>query len=928
VSEGSFPAFDKERWLRLSRLLDAVLELAEGDRAAWLARLHAEDGALADDVAGLLARHDGLQREGFLETPGAALPAAASLAGLVVGAYTLRTPLGQGGMGSVWLADRSDGRFAGLAAVKLLNISLMGRDGETRFRREGSILARLRHPNIARLIDAGLSPLGQPYLVLEHVDGERIDQYCETHALGIPERIRIFLEVLDAVAHAHANLIVHRDVKPQNVLVDRDGTARLLDFGIAKLIDPDPGEAATVTREGGTALTPEFAAPEQVTGAHITTATDIYSLGVLLCVLLTGRHPAGSSPRTPADWVRTIVDIDARPMSELAAGSTAVRHVAALRGDLDNIVGRALRKRPEERYPSVEAFADDLRRHLRHEPVSARKDTLTYRTAKLVRRHPAAVASACIALVAATLLTTGIAWQAREAGRQRDEAQAQMARATAAREFLGFLLGVASSPGPAHTTGDLLEQGEALIDKEYAQSEPLRAEMLVAIGEQYVESERYEKATPVLERAAELAGRSGDPGLLARALCPLAVLRMVKDQQPEANDLMQRALEGLPDDSLHALQRAECLIDRGSFGYFTEQAEAMKRDARAGLALLDTVPIPAVSRRIEALSVLAYGHYLAHETREADTMYAELLDTLARAGRDKTLPAADACNNWALVHYLGNIARAEPLCRRAVELRRSIEGADAIAPSVTYNHAGVLLQLARYDEARALFEETIRTARARQEERIETDAMLELADLYIETGDVPRADAQLKTLGPLLTGPHPDPFRQVQMAYYQGRLALARGDATTARARFAPVVEAFEKRNSRLSLFVFALIGLTRAQTALGDLAAATTTAGRAIEVATSFVEPDTPSYLIGLSQLALADTQRAGGLADAAQASYHAALDHLKVTLGEGHPATAAALQGFAAGQGQGAGLLRATPLEVRPFVPSSRRRFSPVTR
>lgn len=897
MSGGSFPSLDKERWLRLSGLLDQALELGDDDRRVWLARLRAEDGALADEVQVLLTRHETLEQERFLEDPVEASPAA-SLSGMVVGDYTLRTPLGQGGMGSVWLADRSDGQFVGRAAVKLLNASLIGHDGEARFRREASILARLRHPNIARLIDAGVSPLGQPYIVLEYVDGERIDRYCESRRLGIPERIGLFLEVLEAVAHAHANLIVHRDLKPQNVLVDSDGRARLLDFGIAKLIDSETEERATVTRAGESALTPEFAAPEQVTGADITTATDIYSLGVLLCALLTGRHPAGAFPTSPAEWIHTIVDVESRPMSELAASSPA-KHAAALRGDLDNIVARALRKSPAERYPSVEAFADDLRRHLRHEPVSARPATWTYRASRLVRRHPVAVASGVLAVVAVAVFTAAIAWQAREARLQRDEAKTQMVRATAAREFMGFLLSVASSPGSKHTSGDLLAKGEALIGKEYAASEPLQAELLVSIGRQYMASESYEKATPVLERAAELAGRSGDPALQARALCPLAFLHMIKNEQDEANALMERALAHLPDDSLHAMQRVECLIDRGSFGFLTGEAEPMKRDGALALSILDTIPVPPAAKRIDALAVLAYGYYLARESREADTGYAKLMDELKRAGRDETLLAADTCNNWALVHYLGNIAKAEPLCRRAVTLRRSIEGADAIAPSVTYNHAGVLLQLARYGEAKPLYEETIRTARARQEERIETDAMLEMADLYIETGDLAQATAQLATLGPLLTGPRPDPFRQVQMSYYQGRLALAKGDATTARDKFASIVEIFEKRKSRIALFVFSLNGLARSRIALGDAAAASETASRSVEVAASFVEPGTPSYLIGLAKLTLADAQLAHGDRDVAQASYRQAIDHLGVTLGADHPATVAARRGLAASGG-----------------------------
>ena len=234
----------------------------------------------------------------------------------MLGAYRLVSLIGQGGSGSVWLAERCDGRFEGRAAVKLLNVALINRAGEERFRREGTILARLRHPQIAHLVDAGVSRSGQPYLVLEHVDGQAIDRYCDDRTLGIDARVRLFLDVLAAVAHAHANLIVHRDIKPANVLVSVDGAVKLLDFGIAKLIEPGGDwevratEGSPLTREVGRSLTPEFAAPEQLAGGAVTTATDIYSLGVLLYVLLSGHHPAGRAVRSPATLIRAIVDTE------------------------------------------------------------------------------------------------------------------------------------------------------------------------------------------------------------------------------------------------------------------------------------------------------------------------------------------------------------------------------------------------------------------------------------------------------------------------------------------------------------------------------------------------------------------------------------------------------------------------------------------
>ena len=293
-------------------------------RAAWLAAIRASDAALGAELESLLAEHGDLQESRYLEGALALVPRSAempSLEGQVVGAYRLISHIGQGGMGSVWLAERCDGRFEARVAVKLLNIALVGRTGEERFRREGTFLAKVTHPHIARLIDAGVSAAGQPYLVLEHVNGQTIDRYCDEHALGIEARVGLFLNVLEAVAHAHANLIVHRDIKPANVLVSVDGRVKLLDFGIAKLIKDDAlwsgsgaGEAVGLTREAGAPMTPEYAAPEQLAQGQVTTATDVHALGVLLYVLLSGQHPAGAAVRSPVTLSRAILEVEPRRM--------------------------------------------------------------------------------------------------------------------------------------------------------------------------------------------------------------------------------------------------------------------------------------------------------------------------------------------------------------------------------------------------------------------------------------------------------------------------------------------------------------------------------------------------------------------------------------------------------------------------------------
>jgi serine/threonine-protein kinase len=406
-----------EQWQALRPYIEQALEMDDGQRSAWLASIRARDPALADQLTSLLEEHSDLAKAGFLEgNLTAPWSAAAGLAGQVVGPYTLISLLGQGGMGSVWLGERTDGRFERRVAVKFLNVALVGQGVEERFKREGRILGRLSHPHIAELVDAGVSPSGPPYLVLEHVEGDHIDRYCDQHRLDVEARLRLFLDVAGAVAHAHANLIVHRDLKPSNVLVSKDGQVKLLDFGIAKLLEGEgqDGEATLLTIQGGRAMTPEYAAPEQVTGAPVTTATDVYALGVLLYVLLTGQHPAGPGTRSPADLVKAIVDTEPRRLSDIVTSradeettsANAARRTATpdklsrlLRGDLDTIVAKALKKNPQERYSSVTALADDIARYLKHEPISARPDTVAYRASKFVRRHRVPVAATVLVIV-------------------------------------------------------------------------------------------------------------------------------------------------------------------------------------------------------------------------------------------------------------------------------------------------------------------------------------------------------------------------------------------------------------------------------------------------------------------------------------------------------------------------------------------------
>jgi serine/threonine protein kinase/Tol biopolymer transport system component len=415
-----------DQWQVLSPHLDEALEMTDFERVTWLSSLQSKNPTLAYQLEILLREHHVLSEEGFLEASALELPEGPGLAGQILGVYTLVSQIGHGGMGTVWLAERSDGRFERRVAVKVLNFALMGKGGEERFKREGRILGRLTHPHIAELIDAGVSLTGQPFLVLEYVEGVHIDLYCDQNNLDVRARVRLFLDVLGAVAQAHANLIVHRDLKPSNILVGADGQAKLLDFGIAKLLtcEGQSGEAP-LTLEGGRALTPEYAAPEQLKGEPVTSTTDVYASGVLLYVLLTGQHPAGTGPRTPASLIKAILETEPPRPSEIVStpqtseetaaanaerrATTADKLARMLRGDLDTIVAKALKKHPRERYASIQAFADDLQRYLRHEPISARPDAFSYRAGKFVRRHRSSITAAML-VVLALVCTTIVTW--------------------------------------------------------------------------------------------------------------------------------------------------------------------------------------------------------------------------------------------------------------------------------------------------------------------------------------------------------------------------------------------------------------------------------------------------------------------------------------------------------------------------------------
>lgn len=425
-------------WDELAQALEQALERPPQERQAFIDRIAQGNAALRDELAALIAASDDAAALG-VEARLASLASGdggSSLAPLATGtrisAYAIDRLVGEGGMGEVYRAHRADGAFEQVVAIKLLRAGYLAAEAVRRFRVEREALARLEHPGIARMIDGGTAPDGRPYLVMQYVEGRAITAHADAEGLDVPARLRLFVQVAEAVHYAHARLVVHRDLKPSNILVGRDGRPILLDFGIARLVDPAPdGSLHSVTRVGARPLTPEHAAPEQVRGEEAGTAADVYSLGILLYELLAGTRPFRRAGRTPSDLERAVLHDDPPPMSRMAPQGRA----RLLRGDLDGIVSMALRKAPDRRYASALQFAEDVGRYLRGEPVLAQRDTWGYRAWKFVRRHRAGVGLGVAAAGLLALFIGSLLSQRRALARERD-------RATVERDAADDLLGV------------------------------------------------------------------------------------------------------------------------------------------------------------------------------------------------------------------------------------------------------------------------------------------------------------------------------------------------------------------------------------------------------------------------------------------------------------------------------------------------------
>ncbi|HTD28491.1 MAG TPA: serine/threonine-protein kinase [Xanthomonadaceae bacterium] len=640
-------------------------------------------------------------------------------AGQQIGSYRLLRLLGEGGTSSVWLAERVDGSFDHQVAVKCLKTGLATPESRARFLREQQIMAQLLHPCIARLYDAGISSDNVPFIVMEWVDGVSLTSYCDEHRLGLTQRLRLFRKVCSAVAHAHQNLIVHRDLKPANIMVGGDGEPRLLDFGIAKLLD----ESTPFTRTGMQMLTPEYAAPEQFGDGTITTATDVYALGAVLYELLCGLRPRTSSRHsmpdelaitTPSDALRRAsrATTDPHHAEQLAARRDIApeRLRKALRGDLDTIVLKALQVEPERRYATVEAFSDDIERYLRQQPISARKDAGMYRAGKFLRRHAVAVALSAFAIAALLTATTVSIYQARRA-------QTEARHALATKKFLTDLFEVSDAGMPRDqvpTTQRLLQDGAKRIRGEFSDAPEVKFDLLVLLGRIQLHLGQYASAEPLLKEALAIANAiftpDSIPWLQAQTQWADVLFRqshpVQSEQQLRVAIATHRRAGGADSDAL--MEALSILGHTDSFLGQFDQAIANSREAFDMARRLHGERHPEVHRaqRNLARTLLAAGRL---DEAEAVSRANVLLSS--ELFGDHHAKFADSLNVLAEVLFLQKKdAESERNARQALAIEESVyERPNAALAYTLSSLSGSLYNQDKLDETESILQRLLTT---------------------------------------------------------------------------------------------------------------------------------------------------------------------------------------------------------------------------
>jgi len=857
-----------DSWKRVEALLNEALDIRQEDRSAFLDRSCAGDPQLRREVDSLLASVD--KSVGFIERP---LQQVAQLLteesegpGSRIQAYELLKLIGEGGMGKVYLAARADDQYSKQVAIKLLQAGFAQTTAMLlRFRSERQILADLDHPNIARLLDGGATPSGLPFLAMEYVDGIAIHEYCRQNRLSIEERLRLFITVCGAVDYAHKHLVVHRDIKPANILVTKEGAPKLLDFGIAKLVDPEDGTAAE-TRTVDRLMTPEYASPEQITGSAVTTATDVYALGVVLYELLSGSRPFNLGTMTPMELYRAICERDPEAPSTRAVKADVPRAVAAekIDGELDNIVMMAMRKEPGQRYRSARDLGDDITAYMNGYPVRAKTATLGYRSAKFIRRNRAAVAVAALAIVALVGFSIRMAVLERRARQQQ---------AIAERES-GFLSSIFAASMPIQARGnqvsarDLLDRGLQRVDRELSSEPEAQAAMLQSIGRSYHALGLYDQAKPLLQRAYQLRKNLFGDGDLktAESAEDLATTDRLQSEYADAEKLFRASLAVRekklgPNDPLVAQSLSDlgdCLTQENR----DSEAEPLLRRALAIFRKTND-PGGADTRGYLALILQRAGNF-----SEAASLRQEQAEIYRQTqGSDSPDYLMTMHNLAASLIDNGDLLDAEKSERQVIEIRRKV---DPGHPDMGYslNNLGwILLEEGNWEEAEPFLRENLEiTAKfGSKSDRIAT-AQNNWGHYSQEKGDYAGAYASYgEALNKMIELRGPESWQVAKVRSNLGQLKFDERDYAGADVELTSVLALVRKLGGdEHPQVAAALIALAEAKMFEGQSTAAEPLLRQALSIREKRLNPGHPAIM--LAQVRLGESLTAQGRAAEAE--------------------------------------------------------------
>jgi eukaryotic-like serine/threonine-protein kinase len=883
---------DQETWARIFPYLEKAQEMPPDELKSWLDRLSTERPDIAGPLRIVIAESEQLDEE-FLAQPFAFPTDESTRSGQHVGSYTIESLLGRGGMGEVWLAQRSDGHFKGLFAIKFLGMTQQA-GASDRFQREGRLLARLTHPNIARLIDAGVMPDSQSYLVLEYVKGEHIDQYCASQHLSQEARVKLFLNVLSAVAHAHNRLVVHRDIKPSNVLVTSEGEVKLLDFGVAKLIGGEIGEEGGTqpTRIEDVALTPDFAAPEQILGEPPSTATDVYQLGVLLFLLLAGRLPVNSSTATRRERVRAALDTVPMRLSDAVEGPAR----RALRGDLDAIVAKSLRKSPDERYAGAAEFAADLRRYLNSEPVAARDGALAYRARKFVSRYRALVSVSAAAALALIATTTFALIQLREAQVQRDSSRFNEKLATAQSEFLSQVMSTVASDGKPATADQILDDAMVALDHQYSDDQAARANMLLVMASLYSDSRNVEKASAALLKAETVAVKLENFSLVAQVECNMATMQEIMGHLDEADRRLALGQAALARQASPNLKDVKSCMDsaatvRAGQGKLQDAIEILTQ----ALSLMEQAGDTRSSSYGSLLSHIGFYYSTVGDTKHAYEFAQREVEFAQATGRGETAYAVMAYHN--LASELGRSGETQAAYQAETQTIARAKGGsrDGVVQPPYINSYGTLQSRMNMPEAGLeSYDAGLAAAQRGNDLQGQVSAQIGRARVLTMLKRFDETEQALAAARMLLAGQESSLAREFageQLA--EINLLRAKGQLSEARSHIEPMIEQVRlTSDKRHAILPAALMMATRVSIADRRFEDAERTANEALALYKKRAREPDNSADVGEALLWIATAQRGLGENDRSYETAARAAHALQSGLGLQHPLTQEAVR------------------------------------